>query len=219
MKAPWFLTNPALYAQIKGQVAAAYPNLHFSIRDHTAFLSGSFLLMEGERIIDRFLIEIEFPSDYPRDIPMIREIGGRIPRTPDRHVYGSGGIACLFVPDEQAWACPEGSTLLDFLNGPVRNFFLGQSLFEIEGTWPLGQRSHGVKGILEFYAEILGVNNREIIVRYIDVLRRKEIKGHWLCPCGSGKKLRYCHISKVNKLRDKIHCSVASHTWTLIHKT
>jgi hypothetical protein len=219
MKPPWFIANLALYAQIQEQVAAAYPNLHFSIRGHTVFLSGSFPLTEGRRIIDRFLIEIEFPSDYPRDMPLVREIGGRIPRTIDRHIYGRSGIACLFVPDEQSWAYPEGSTLLDFLNGPVRNFFLGQSLFEVEGSWPLGQRSHGVKGILEFYAEILGTDNMNTIIQYIDVLRRKEIKGHWLCPCGSAKKLRHCHISQIRDLRKKIPHSVASRTWAVIHQT
>ena len=212
MRKPWHEANPAFYAKEKEQVEAANPNLHFSTRNGKVFLSGSFPLKDGERVVDRYFIEIEFPFNYPCDLPMVREVGGRIPHTADRHMYANG-VACLFVPDERAWICPEGTSLLEFLDGPVRNFFLGQSVFEMEGVWPFGQRSHGVQGILEFYAEILGTNDRATIIRYLDVLRRKHVKGHWPCPCGSDQRLRKCHLSQIVELRQKIPPPLAYQSW------
>ena len=212
MRKPWHEANPAFYDEVMQQVEAAYPDLHFVVHNNVVFLSGSFPLKDGERIVDRYSIEVAFPPNYPCDLPLVWEIGGRIPRTADRHIY-TNGATCLFVLDERAWICPEGTSLLDFLNGPVRNFFLGQSLFEIDGVWPFGQRSHGVQGILEFYAERLDTNDKSVIIRYLDVLRKKDLKGHWRCPCGSGKRLRKCHMKLVVELHEKIPHTVALQSW------
>lgn len=204
----WYEANPALYEEVRKQINGDYQNLHFSTLEGVIFLRGSFPLKDGEYEVDRYSIEIKFPSNYPRDLPLVREIGGRIPRTGDRHVYVDG-MACLFLPDQRAWICPEGTSFLDFLNGPVRNYFLSQSVFELEGVWPFGERSHGVQGIVEFYSEILGTGNTAIITRYLEALSKKAVKGHWPCPCGSGERLRHCHIKKILELRQKIPAEVA----------
>jgi hypothetical protein len=215
MRRVWYEVDPVLYSDMKQQVASVYPSLHFSSQGKTIFLTGSFPLLLENKVIDRYSIAIGFPAHYPGDLPFVREIGGRIPKTADRHVY-SNGIACLFLPDERAWIWPEGSGLLEYLSGPVHNYFLSQSVFETDGVWPFGQRAHNWRGVLEFYSEKLGTLDREAIVRWLMVLREREIKGHWYCPCGSGLRIRHCHLQQISELHRKIPWTIASRSWCMV---
>jgi hypothetical protein len=160
-------------------------------------------LTTGEEI-DRYLIEIELPNDYPKGVPVVREKGGRIPRIIDRHIYENDGTCCLFVLDEQWKHYPEGATLVEFINGPVYQYFLSQSYFELTGKWLFGERGHGIVGILEYYSEELGTNDPKFILGFLDYLSLKVVKGHWDCFCGSGKRLRHCLFSKLLEMRGKI---------------
>lgn len=198
-RVPWFKENTKLFHALRLEIGQVYPQLHFSIRNDTVFLSGSFLLSDGHKIVDRFLIEVEFPPKYPKALPFVFEIGGRIPRIADRHMY-STGEACLYLPLEIAEIFPEGSSLLDFLSGPVRSFFVSQSYFELTGKWPFGEWPHGADAVVDYYSPILGIKDKIVVSRFFQIIGKKEIKGHWLCPCGSGKLLRHCHIDVVTKL-------------------
>jgi hypothetical protein len=204
MKKPWFKINPSLLEKMKKEIQADYPNLHFYIEDETVFIRGSFPITFENEILDRYLMEIKFPSDYPDSIPIVCETGGRIPRTIDSHMISITGQCCLFLPDERWKIYPKGSSFLDFLNGPVRNFFLGQTLVLLGQYWPFGEHAHGIKGIVEYYAGLLETADLRIILDYLLYLIKPKIKGHWPCPCGGGKRLRDCHFRRLIDLRKKI---------------
>jgi hypothetical protein len=122
------------------------------------------------------------------------------------------GRACLFVPDEYHYRHPEGMDLIEFLRGPVLGFFVGQSLVEHGQSWPYGARAHYAPGISEFYAEVIGSDDPEVIRRYLEVLAAGELRGHWDCPCGSGKRIRHCHRASLEVLRARIPQTVASNS-------
>jgi len=210
MNIPWYLESPETYAQMRAEIEAIYPDLKFSVVDDLIILQGNFPIIEGKVVLDRFNIEIKIPKNFPEDLPVVREIGGRIPWTADRHV-DEYGASCLFVPDERWRFFPKDATLAQFLNGPVRNYFIGQSLFERTGNWPFGQRCHGIFGIFEAYSEMLNIplENIKVLTAFIDIISRKEVKGHWLCLCESGKILRKCHWNKILELREKISAKTA----------
>ena len=209
MKRPWFKNNPGLLEQIKKEIRNDYPNLHIYIENETVFMRGSFPLTFENEVLDRYQVEIEFLTDYPDSVPIIRETAGRIPRTPDSHIITSDGQCCLFLPDERWKVCPEGSSFLDFLNGPVRTFFLGQTMVRLGQPWPFGEHEHGVKGILDYYEGLLGSNDLRIILTYLRYISKPIIKGHWDCPCGNGKRLRNCHFQELIELRRKISPQIA----------
>jgi hypothetical protein len=74
---------------------------------------------------------------------------------------------------------------------------LAQWWFEKKGVWRFGERSHGAKGIVEAYADVLEVCPKAAEVLYLlRLLSQEWPKGHWQCPCGSGRLLRRCHRSK-----------------------
>jgi hypothetical protein len=215
MRKAWYRVNPALFEQIKAEVESAYPNLHFCIENGVVFLKGSFPIIYENKILDRYSVEIEFPHDYPDSVQIVREVAGRIPRTVDYHM-STTGEACLFLPDERWQVKPLDATFLDFLNGPVRNFFLGQSLVSLGEPWPFGQWAHGAGGIREYYASLLGTDDFSTIIRYLEYLSKPKAKGHWDCPCGSGKRLRNCHFRQLLDLKGKISPQVARHSLIML---
>jgi hypothetical protein len=74
----------------------------------------------------------------------------------------------------------------------------------------MDQLAHGADGIRAFYAELLGTGDMNVIRGYLACLAAKKVKGHWECPCGSGKRLRECHGTRVLDLRKKISTADAS---------
>jgi len=207
----WHKKDPALLARVKHEVETEYPDLRVITERDTVFLRGSFPVTDGDEILDRFLIEVQFPDDFPDSIPIVREIGGRIPWYEDRHVNRMGaqaGEACPIVPEE--WLIrPDRDSIRNFLAGPTRNFFLGQIVVEQGKPWPFGERPHGMPGLWEFYGELVGTTDKAAIRGYLSYLSRENLKGHWECPCGSKKRLRNCHLETLKDLRQKIAPRVA----------
>lgn len=201
---PWFKRQPKLLEAIRKDLEARYPDLRLLEESDTVFVRGSFPIAHEGHVLDRFQIEVEFPLDYPDRLPWVRETLGRIPHILDRHVLPTSGTACLFV--DESWLLSVGGdpSFLEFLDGPVRNFFLGQALVEAGKDWPFGERTHGLEGLLQAYGEWFGTEDEAVILRYLEYLSKKKFKGHWECPCGSGEKLRKCHLEEVRGLQARI---------------
>ena len=93
----------------------------------------------------------------------------------------------------------------------MNEFFLGQYWFEKAGKWPFGEQPHGPKGLEEAYADALGIpNKKKNILYHLRLLSKDWPKEHWLCPCGSGKLLRYCHRDELMALHERIPPRLAS---------
>jgi len=202
---PWFDRHPDLLEDVKQALREPdYKWLHLQLTQGLARIRGT-IPVPG----DRYSIEIFFLDDYPRTLPQVRETGGRIPHTSDRHVNPKDGTACVCIPDEWFIQRPD-STFLTFLRTPVYNYFLSQKYFETSGEWPFGERRHGHDGLFDFYQETLGTKDLQIIKKYLDYLSQDTVKGHWNCPCGSGKRIRNCHRQQISDLRRKIPPNIAS---------
>lgn len=218
MSRPWHKADAARLEKMRAEVQAAYPNLHFYPQGDRVLVRGMLPILHEREELDRYAVEIVLLADYPDILPLVFEVGGRVPRDADHHINRETGEACLFVPDERWRVCPPSMGFLEFLDGPVRSFFLGQSLFRLTGEWPFGQRSHGGDGIREYYSELLGTEDATVIRGYLECLSRPVLKGHWPCPCGNGKRLRDCHRAQVEELRAKIRPAVALRSWESLRK-
>lgn len=210
LKAPWFNRHPALLKDVE-QALSPYHWLHLQLNDDVARITGTFPI-EG----DGYNIEILFPKDYPDSLPVVRETGGRIPRTCDRHINPKDETACICIPDEWFVQRPDES-FSTFLRVPVYNYFLSQKYFEVHGAWPFGERDHGGDGFLNFYQECFETQDRQVINNYLKTVLKKEIKGHWDCPCGNGKRIRNCHQEKIMQLRKKLPPNIALRAMKYLH--
>ena len=202
-----------LLAEIKAQLTEHFPRLHLYHEQGVDLVRGVFPVRLSGEVIDRYLIEIALPENYPHDVPFIKELRGDAYRVdPNRHVYVGKyrGYLCLFFRDERWKYWPEGASFLDFLNNPLNDYFLGQLYYEAKGHYPFGERGHGAKAVIEYYSEELESKNIQLILRFLRYLSKPMkkgkhiVKGHWPCYCGSGKKLRDCHYPNLIDLRDKI---------------
>lgn len=208
---PWFQRSPTALEEVRDALRSKFPSLWLSIDGSTVKLRGALPLVDpltGSEF-DRYEIVVELPRDYPRSVPTVRETGGRIPWVPERH--NTDGAACLFVPEDRGRSWPEGADISAFLRGPVTQFFFGQSYYEQHGRWPFGERSHGTVGRYEFYAEACGSEDPEIVVGFMRMVAAKDPKGHWLCYCGSGLRMRACHFQTLWEFRRVVAQKTAHH--------
>jgi hypothetical protein len=194
-----------LEAAVFARLAERYPTLAASRDEQGLLVSGWFPVADTDGEVDRFLVEIRFPGGIGA-IPRIYETGGRIPRIGDRHVFTDGSI-CAEVPE--VTLARGDYDLIAYLDAPVRNYFLGQAFVEEGLPWPFGELRHNKPGLLQAYGDLLGVSGEARIRAYLDCLTHDTIKGHWPCPCGSGKTLRRCHLDNLRALQPKVGSKVA----------
>ncbi len=193
----------ALLADVEAALAENQPHLKIVKREPEIVIEGSFLLLDSDGPFDQHQVRILVTDGYPEQEPKVFETGGRIPRNLDRHI-NTDGACCPAVWEEWLVKAPDTS-FKGFLEGPVHEFFLSQLLFEKKGYWRFGERSHGIDGIVEGYADVLEVTaDQKIVLTYLRTLAKPWPKGHWPCPCGSGLKLRHCHHERLHDLHQHV---------------
>lgn len=180
------------------------PELSAEGRDGYIAVRGKFVVRDDAGPLDSFEVCMAIPLDFPFGEPLVWEVGGRIPRIADRHVFEKDGNLCLGV--WEAWLAKTPSvSFAAYMDGPVADYFFGQSLVDIEQPWPFGERDHGLPGVLDAYGEVLGLDaDLEAIKSYLLSLASRSLKGHHRCPCGSGRRVRDCHWDQVRTLSGRI---------------
>lgn len=200
----WYQNNPTLLTDLQNELRAKYPSLHLYLENGIYFIRGNFPILDiNQRRIDDFIIEIKIPNNFPEEVPEVRETGNKIPKIADRHFYPSGR-ACLFLLEERHKYLPNGTTIIEFIEGPIKSFFIGQAGFTQTGKWIFGERAHNEEGIIDYYKNIIGTDDAEIVTRFIEYLSKNKVKGHWECYCGSKKRMRNCHFKTLLKTREFI---------------
>jgi len=200
--------------EVKAAIAFDQPKLRASADGEKIHIGGSYLVFEKDVVsapggpIAEFNIRIELPDPYPRHEPKVFEVGGKIPRTPERHINPDGD--CCITVWENWLVTADDHSLGSFLSGPLNEYFLGQFWFEKTGKWPFGERAHGTPGLEEAYADALGIpNRRRSLLYHLRLLSQDWPKGHWSCPCGSGKRLRHCHRDEAMAIHQRVPPNVA----------
>lgn len=205
----WYIENPNLLKEVKSSIRNNFPLFQVVTEKDTVYIRGILILFDVDQIeIDRYLIEIELLPEFPKSVPLVREINGRIPHTGERHIYINGDC-CLFIPEETWKFYSKGTTIIDFLNKVVTAYFLNQTNYELTGKWLWGERKHGLDGIIEFYKEELLTEDIVFIYNFIQNLAKVNIKKHQDCFCDSNKKLKHCHLKLLLKYRKKIKPEIA----------
>lgn len=201
----WKMSRTQVLDEIRSELASGFPSLHlFEQPGQDPEVRGTFEVRgEGGSVLDTFLIRIQIPPSYPRDLPVVWEVGGRIPCLRDRHIE-SDGKACILLPDERWRTFPVGASFTAYLRGPLHSFFLSQVAFELTGEWPFGEWGHGGHGIEQFYQETLGTHDLLTIALFLESLSKGRFDPFRSCPCGSGVRLGACCRKKWLDLRQKV---------------
>jgi len=156
---------------------------------------------DGKTIKDDYDIEIIIPVDYPDNPPTVKETGNRIPRDKDNHVYPTDGTLCLGAPLAVKRTFAQQQNLLWFAREQVVPFLFSHSYNREHGVMPFGALRHGSEGILDYYKELFAVENDLAVLGLLKILADNNYKGHTLCPCNSGQKLRHCHGDLLREIK------------------
>lgn len=188
-----------------------YPDLHLIVNGNEVKVKGQWFIEQDSNVLQTYEILISISEAYPNCVPVVYETGGKIPKKMDRHINPASGDACLFVEDERWEIWPTGASFKDFLEIPLRNFFLYQAYFEVMGHFPQGERSHGIIGKIEYFMEKFHLDSEDSI---LDILRAGESpsKQNLLCPCGKIRKFKYCHGPVVHLMRTNISSDIWNKT-------
>jgi hypothetical protein len=149
---------------------------------------------------DTYKIRILIPPDYPTNLPLLQEIGGKIERHEDWH--NSTGFCCLSTNAIMFAELAGDISLLKWFK-KFAYPFLANHVYKIRmGKYAYEEFSHGAMGIcamgiLEGYRTLFKTQNTVEIIRRIKLLAGKGPGGrNDKCFCGSGKKLKYCYLRR-----------------------
>ena len=214
------------------QIRKLYPSLKCITENGKNCLKGSlnfracynnsneeFIIDPSEKMIisdtyidDKYDIEIEFLRGFPKQFPLVREVGGRIQQIAEKYSLKDvrdlhinkiqNNAICLCPQPAEKLKYPDEIDLVHFMNNLVVPFFYGLSYYNKSGSWPWNEYPHGDLGIFEFYGENKEKNDLSLAKRCYECLteqyekyitNKNVVKGHSPCICGSKEKFRKCH--------------------------
>jgi len=218
--AQWYRNNRRLFRDERTALAEMCPMMMLSVvgpefrintmlatKTECAVAHGTYTLSAPDVHEEiEYGITLWLPGNYPKSPPVMLCNDPKLPiNTLDRHILKEGQ-ACLEVWPEIKKRWPPGSNVADFIFKLVDPFLAWQAYYDAFGEPPeWGERAHGKEGIIRYYADFLGRPADENIHSFMKLLARKnQPKGHEICPCGSGEKLRNCHQNFLNRKRKLI---------------
>lgn len=198
-----------LYREIKCAIGFDQPKLIAEPISDGIVVEGTYILTPtadtaiSQGPMAEYDIRIFFPSSFPAAEPKVIETGNTIPHHEDYHI-NPDGTCCVVI--WEAWTSTETKISVQaYFDGPLKNFFLGQRHKILNGHWPFGEERHGKDGLVDAFAAILGCSRNDNNVRYLlRVLSKDWPKGHWDCPCGSGRIIRKCCTKDLADLSNRI---------------
>lgn len=181
--------------EIKLQIAEVllhYPELYYHEINNS--LNGELFISAG----DSYDVSIELGS-YPKNFPIVYEVGERIPREVHRHTYSDTGSCCLSTQAKaQILLKTKITSLYLFVKDIIVPYFQNNSYYEINGKYNTDEYSHNGLGIVEAYRDILHTNDDRKIARIIlyHAQGNKKLRLHDTCYCGSGLSFKRCYHGK-----------------------
>lgn len=146
------------------------------------------IFFDDDGIKDEYEIEILISKAYPKAIPLVRETKDKIPK--DYH--HNGDHFCLETPFRVWEIFRREETLLNFVDNLVLPYLALYSYAKRTNDFSK-QHAHGTKGVLEDYKKLFNIDEDLLAFKLLRILAERSYRGHSLCPCGSGEKLRKCH--------------------------
>ncbi|MHA1360756.1 MAG: hypothetical protein ACTSRC_21755 [Candidatus Helarchaeota archaeon] len=181
--------------------------------------SGSELIIHGIfkfstqydnfKIIDSYRIIINVPAKYPRELPIIKEIGNKIPRKAEYHVNPDGSL-CLGSRLRLLWMISKKSSLSAFAELCLEPYLYAISYKLKYGIFPFSELDHGLPGELKDIADLLGLKSPEQAKYALHLLGMKKRQANKKpCPCGCRVRLGKCKFNdKIREFR-----GLAARSW------
>jgi len=205
----WQIDRADFFIRERQAIRKTFPDAELVEVEGVVVLRGYFPVHDKEGSeIDRYKLYIKFPRNYPEKIPVVFIADERIAPVVQRHVFPKSKTACLCLPHEVPLYLSE-VTFSYFWEKLLKFWLVGQAGYDHTGQWPFPERKHDASAIYEGFSELLGISDLNAVQRFtVLLLRKNPAKGHELCPCGSGRKLKNCHQEEYNKVRELLSSDI-----------
>jgi hypothetical protein len=155
------------------------------------------------KIEDSYCIQLDIPLGRTNFAPPVYERAKRIPQGVDNHVNADGTL-CLGSPWSLRRKLGNPPSLVRYAEECIVPFLYAATWRE-QGNqgFPFSELSHGLVGLEEDYASILGLSGRRSVIEAIKLLRlRPRLANKRACLCGCGRRLGVCNYRvTLNELR------------------
>lgn len=175
-------------------------------------IKGQFRFAANNDIRDTYDLEISIPQAFPSDVPVVIEIGGKIPRNGDFHVNPDATL-CLGSPLRLRKIIADQPDLITFAERCLVPYLYRVSLKLQRGEELVGL-AHGMPGVIDDYAELLRLSSVEQVVAALELLAMKKRQANKQdCPCRCGRRVGRCPLGvRLNGFR-----YVAARSWFSRH--
>lgn len=156
-------------------------------------VEGKFRFAANNDIRDTYDLRISIEPSFPRDAPTVIEIGGKIPRTGDFHVNPDSTL-CLGSPLRLKKILADQPDLVAFAERCLVPYLYRVSAKLQRGEDLMGL-AHGMRGVVDDYADLFSLSSVEQVVAALDLLAmKKRLANKRNCPCGCGRRLGRCSL-------------------------
>lgn len=185
------------------KVITHFPSLEYvENTNKTSELIGFIDIFDKDEEIyyDTFKIKIKIPKKYPYGFPTLYEIGDKIPKIDDRHIFKEDNSCCVCVLQEISKESSKGITIFEYINKYVIPYLANQVYYEKSKEWANGDYKHGFEGRLQYYEEMFKSEDIEFIQNELNQFLHFKKNRNDICFCSSGRKYKKCHLSIFTKL-------------------
>lgn len=150
---------------------------------------------------ETFNIIIVVPQNYPNCIPVVIENSELIPRDIDWHI-SKGGACCIDIEHNLIAMSKRGININSFIREKIYPYFANQRYKFSKEKYAGKEYAHHLDGVIQYYIEDLYLISPEIIIHFLERILSKNLIGrNNKCPCGSGKKIKECHLDQIDTIK------------------
>lgn len=171
-----------------------YPQLYIvSQETDTVTVSGTifvYIKHLGFSVRKNYDVDINIYLNSDR-LPCVVDRNGYISKK-YQHIYSDGKL-CLETDTKIRLRFADGFDLVAWMKEFVESYFFSYEYFMRYDSFPFGERSHGLEGIVQTYQDIFKTKDYVETLKIMAYVHSKKYRGHIPCPCGSEVKMRDCH--------------------------
>lgn len=186
------------------EATMSFPSLQRVVVNGEEILKGSLSIIDKDgKHWEDYEVEIHVSEEFPYRFPRLFEVSGKIPRIADWHVYEDTGSCCVKILPEEVLRCKNGITVTEYIQEEVLPYLFNQTHRRTEGYYVNGEHSHGLRGIFEYYANILNTgDNIKLTVQLLRYIATNDRPARTAaCFCGNGNKFRQCHRLAFDRIK------------------
>jgi hypothetical protein len=197
--------KPTLFEKDFAAISCLYPKLSYTRNDPQKcwVISGELDICDTTGMYwDSFKIAIAVGQPYPAKVPDVFELSNIIPRTKEWHI-SAHGECCLDIPHNLRLSFQRGMRLAGFMSEKVYPYFANQ-LHRLAGHDYAGSEyGHHFDGVIQYYKDELNIVTPKQAISFIKAVLVKNVPGrNENCLCGSGRKMKKCHLTAANILNE-----------------